>query len=465
MSVSEQLISYSPWMKDKNWELQDKHLKKLSKLKIHFRHFKDGLELEKDSINILRGPRQIGKTTELKLIIQSFIRKKANPASIFYLPCDNIINRKELFENLTAITQYLKMEKINHGYLFLDEITSIKDWQKTIKGVSDAGQLSNVSVLITGSSAIEIKRGYERMPGRRGKGLDRVLLPMSFYDFCNCLGMKQRPAVDLFQVVEQEELFTKYKNTITEQESKYLEMLQLYLKHGGFPFIVSEIAESASLNPETEEVVSSIMFSEIEKAKLSINVLKSMLIKIASSLTTPISYNNIAKDSEIYSGEGAKKYLETLTAAFISFTVKSLDLNKKNSFPKKNIKIYLTDPVFINAINKFYGSLILDESKLAELLVAEHIVKIFSEQWAKFAGIDSLYYWQSKNNKEIDFVIYRDNKPFGFEVKYQNVVSSWDEMPIRKGLGKGVLVTKKTFEYGAVSKIPLWAFLLTQIKM
>jgi hypothetical protein len=33
-------------------------------------------------------------------------------------------------------------------------------------------------------------------------------------------------------------------------------------------------------------------------------------------------------------------------------------------------------------------------------------------------------------------------------------------MSIRKGIGRGMIITKDIFEYGEIPKIPLWAFLL-----
>lgn len=463
MGTLETLISFSPWIKDKNWEVKDKHLVNLKKSGIHFRHLTKEMDFEKGAINILRGPRQIGKTTELKLMIRDLLLKDINPNAIFYLPCDNVLNRKDLYEHMAVIIEHFQEQNIRKGYVFIDEITSIKDWQKTIKGLSDSGQLINLSILITGSSAIEIKRGYERMPGRRGAGKDMVLLPMRFHDFCKCFGLKQEVEFNLYQIVKDKNAFDKFKHAVLRQEKQFIKMLGLYFQYGGFPFVVAEIVKNKELRTEAEDIISSVMVSEIEKEKLNISVLKSILLKIAGSLTGTLSYNSIAKDSDIYSAEGAQKYLNILAASFIGFPVKCLDLNKKKAFPKKNIKVYLTDPMFINVIIKQYRGMPVDEAKLAEMLVAIHLVRTFSEQWAKYAGVDSLYYWQSKNNKEIDFVLYKDNKPFGFEVKYQNNVSGWDEMSIKKGLGHGVLITRNCFEYGTVSKLPLWAFLLTGI--
>jgi len=53
--------------------------------------------------------------------------------------------------------------------------------------------------------------------------------------------------------------------------------------------------------------------------------------------------------------------------------------------------------MFVNVIVKYYRGMPVDEAKLAEMLVAIQLARTFSGQWAKYAGIDSLYYWQSKN--------------------------------------------------------------------
>jgi len=51
-------------------------------------------------------------------------------------------------------------------------------------------------------------------------------------------------------------------------------------------------------------------------------------------------------------------------------------------------------------------------------------------------------------------VIERDRLCHGIEVKYQNAVSGWDEFSIAKGIGRGVLVTRDTFEFAAIPRIP-----------
>lgn len=104
------------------------------------------------------------------------------------------------------------------------------------------------------------------------------------------------------------------------------------------------------------------------------------------------------------------------------------------------------------------------EGSIIENLSAIHLGRLFSVDWASYGMVNKLFYWKSARGKEVDFVIFSDGKPFGIEVKYQNIISDWDEISIKKGIGKGIIVTRDKFEYGEVIKIPIWAFLLLEME-
>ena len=70
--------------------------------------------------------------------------------------------------------------------LCIDEVSGVRGWQNVIKKMVDTGILSSSVVILTGSSAYDIKTSSERMAGRRGAvaNRDRILLPMDLTDFC-----------------------------------------------------------------------------------------------------------------------------------------------------------------------------------------------------------------------------------------------------------------------------------------
>src|SRR5579859_4259868 len=129
----------------------------------------------------LRGPRQAGKTTTVKRLIQQLVGR--GDSRIFYHSFD-LGGAPEIIPDVIRTAKRLHPAPDGPWYLFLDEISSVPDWQLGIKAAWDSGLTADDSVVLTASSAHDLKRGAERLPGRRGKGQDYLQLPMSFRDFC-----------------------------------------------------------------------------------------------------------------------------------------------------------------------------------------------------------------------------------------------------------------------------------------
>jgi uncharacterized protein len=140
-----------------------------------------------DIVYTLRGPRQVGKTTLLKLQIRDFLDKGISPWNIFYYAFDIDVRPRDIIdiiENYMKNTEHLRQK--GRCYLFLDEMSSSKHWQKAIKKLWDTSRLTDCTVLITGSHALDIKRSTEKLPGRRGltnDTYDKILLPMKFSEY------------------------------------------------------------------------------------------------------------------------------------------------------------------------------------------------------------------------------------------------------------------------------------------
>ena len=203
MTHLERLMAHSPWWTEPEWAWDDRSLKSAHSANFSFRHLSRELRrpenLPRGSVSIVRGPRQVGKTTELKFLVEDLLSAGTPPRNIAYYPCDDIIHFRELMDMIKTFTEAIRLQG-GCGYLMLDEITAVKDWTRAVKSLVDAGALENIYLLLTGSSAVEIKRGYERMPGRRGHGFDRAFLPMSFADFCHAFNLTS-PQVDLIDIL------------------------------------------------------------------------------------------------------------------------------------------------------------------------------------------------------------------------------------------------------------------------
>jgi len=122
------LEDYNPWWYSDNWEKEDKHIKLWKSQKYRWiPEWLDELSLEPFSLNFVIGPRQVGKTTGLKLLIKQLIKSEIPPEDITFLSCDIFTDMKELRD---ILFEYAEVKK---GILILDEITSVDTGGKSLK--------------------------------------------------------------------------------------------------------------------------------------------------------------------------------------------------------------------------------------------------------------------------------------------------------------------------------------------
>jgi predicted AAA+ superfamily ATPase len=107
-------------------------------------------ETSKENIYIIRGCRQIGKTTYLKGWVNKLMTQGLDPKRILYLSLDFFTSRKEM---RNAIEYFLEAnQEAQNLYMFLDEITTLKDWNLELKYLWDSGTTRKASIIATGSS-------------------------------------------------------------------------------------------------------------------------------------------------------------------------------------------------------------------------------------------------------------------------------------------------------------------------
>jgi predicted AAA+ superfamily ATPase len=132
------------------------------------------LRLRLAPIVVVRGPRQIGKTTAQLHVLQDLLERGVSPRSIFRVQCDELPEILALSEPLLRLVDWFEDavlgKKLNQAaregqpaYLLLDEVQNLKDWAPQLKSLVDN---STVQVLVTGSSALRIELGRDSLAGR-----------------------------------------------------------------------------------------------------------------------------------------------------------------------------------------------------------------------------------------------------------------------------------------------------------
>ena len=79
----------NPQWESKEAFFEDPFLKELSRIKLVLKHpVEQKIITERNRLFILRGPRQIGKTTLLKRLLKSLLEKGIDPQRTFYFALD-----------------------------------------------------------------------------------------------------------------------------------------------------------------------------------------------------------------------------------------------------------------------------------------------------------------------------------------------------------------------------------------
>lgn len=124
---------------------------------------------------VLRGARQVGKTTLLEQIIDSLLRERGvEPWRILRVQFDEIPSLVGLKEPLLTIAAWFQNrilgqtfnERAHAGkpaFVFLDESQNIPTWAEQLKALVDH---HTVRVIVTGSSALRIEAGRDSLAGR-----------------------------------------------------------------------------------------------------------------------------------------------------------------------------------------------------------------------------------------------------------------------------------------------------------
>lgn len=123
---------------------------------------------------VLRGPRQIGKTTLLNQVIEALLDEGISPERIFRVQFDELPALRNLSQPILDLSDWFETEVLGASlnqaawegrqvFIFFDEIQNLDNWAPQLKHLVD---MSPVRVVVTGSSALRIEAGRDSLAGR-----------------------------------------------------------------------------------------------------------------------------------------------------------------------------------------------------------------------------------------------------------------------------------------------------------
>ena len=132
------------------------------------------LEAETAPIVMVRGPRQVGKTTTQLQIIEDLLEEGVPPTSILRVQFDELASLHGIGQPILLISDWFERTMTENrfnalardgrkAYLFFDEVQNLNAWDAQLKSLVDH---ASVKVVVTGSSALSIELGRDSLAGR-----------------------------------------------------------------------------------------------------------------------------------------------------------------------------------------------------------------------------------------------------------------------------------------------------------
>jgi len=330
---------------------------------------------------LVRGPRQYGKSTWLEGQLEATIRS-AGPASGFYLNGDQLSDVEGLVTAVRGLVPWFaKHAPVRR--LFIDEITAIANWERGLKQLLDAGELRDVLVVTTGSRATDLRRGAERLPGRKGRMSRTAFLftPLSFAEF-------ERVCGDRFGE----------------------DAAIAYMLCGGCPVAAAELAQHGRLPEHVIEMVRDWVLGECAASGRARGSLLAVWNAVLARGGTPIGQALLARETGLANNTIAAGYLELLADLMCIGSAFAWDPSRRIALRRKAAKF---PPINLLAAVAFDGGRLRSvadwkalppevQGRWWEWLVAQEI-------WRRAAlrgeqTPEELLFWAS-GDREIDYVV------------------------------------------------------------
>ncbi len=348
--------------------------------------------LGKKEITLISGPRQVGKTTLMNILINDLI---AAGKPVLFLSFDYESDLPFLCTQEALISK-IKLEfGTQKGFVFIDEIQRKENAGLFLKGLYDM-QLP-CKFIISGSGSIELKEKIsESLAGRK-----RIfeVSPLSFHEF-----------LDYRTSYKYSDRLSAYINL---NFPNVMSLFNEYLNFGGYPRVVTETSAREKL-----QVINEIYQSYIDRdIRLFLQGDRpesyAKLIKLLAAQTGQImNLNNLANDAMLsvptirkYLWYAEKTYFVRLVTPYFSNAIKEIT---------KSPVVYFNDHGMRNLVLSSFGNLqrLQDQGFVFQNIVGNlllHELKV--SQYP-------VHFWRTTDKAEVDFVIDRGKDPIGVEVKF-----------------------------------------------
>ena len=394
------------WRLPQDWTKRDPDLQEASAAP--FTHSAGVLaDLERGGLYVLRGPRRVGKSVELKRTIERLIREGADPRAIMHMSVDGWSA-----DNLGTLVRAADrlMPPDGHRWWLIDEITAIADgWPAQIKWLRDNNpRFRQDTVVLTGSSSSNLRASIGDLAGRRGPASapDRVMLPIGFRTFVKLTDRESGPeAATALGPLAVADLTPDRLRDAAYRLTPWLDLLvdawEDYLRVGGFPQAIASYIRHRLVAETLQRALFGVISGDaFQRARLSDLQTTEMLRRLTRGLGSQINSSRLAHEINV-SPPTAQRRIDDLCESFVVWPVHREQGLRPNLRAQR--KIYFTDPIYAQI---GYGDAqTVDETALSEQQLGMALLRnSLRDSHSNYADFNRVLHFRSATNAEIDFV-------------------------------------------------------------
>lgn len=338
------------------------------------------LQEPRRTIQVVAGPRQVGKTTTVKQALQ----QQAIPFRFLNADGVDAVDNAWIAAQWEEVRAWMRFNGYNEAVLAIDEIHKINNWSEQVKREWDADTFNDlgIKVVLLGSSRLLLKKGLtESLAGRF------EIIPMGHWSFAE---MQEAFGWDINQYI----YFGGYPGSAPyiKNEARW----RRYMREA----IISPAIEKDVL--QTTYIYKPALMHQLFRLGcaysgelLSYNKMLGML-QDAGNATTLVNYLDVLGESKLLTGlpkyvmDASRKYrtipkLQVFNNGLLTALSEGATYEKVVTDPKR----------WGRWVESAVGCYLLDKADELEYTV---------------------YYWR-ENNEEVDFVIRRGDRLLAIEVK------------------------------------------------
>ena len=355
--------------------------------RLQFATLKSRLAEKRRFIQVIMGPRQVGKSTLMKQVVQS----QEIPYVFYTADAVPVTNFSWISDCWNAARVKMKVENLTDMILVIDEIQKINNWSEIVKKEWDSDTFNNIplKVILLGSSRVMLDKGLaDSLQGR----FERIILSHWTY---------------------------------AEMRDAFGFTLEQFIYYGAYPGAAELIGD-----PERwrNYISGSIVDATINKDILvNENIVKPALLRQTFELSSAYSSQELSLTKMMGQMTDAGNtttitgYLNLLSQAGLvtGLSKYAVDMaRKRNSVPKHQ--------VYNNALKSLYCEKPFEEAvldrklwgRLFESAIGAHIMSY------AYAGEYQVFYWRNGQNCEVDYILQKKGNLVAIVVKSND--SEWN---------------------------------------